>query len=157
MSAIDRCARHMTTVQVAWEDIKKKVYYSKRSTIRRNDSGGPKPTIPRVKLERGRSLLAAQAPSTSRPMFNPPLAQHSDDVRFRQSRRATQQGQQGQSTPAKIVNHRCPCLSQVGANQHHVPFASSACRTRMPPPQPRALVPVVVVGSQGQIGRRRRG
>ena len=62
----------------------------------------------------------------------------------------------GQPAPAKIVNSsRRPCLSQVGANPLHVPCASSACRTRMPPPLP---LPVVVVGSvKGQIGRRRRG
>ena len=50
-----------------------------------------------------------------------------------------------------------PCLSQEGANPHHVqvPFAPLACRTRMlPPPPPQTLVSVV--RRQGQIGRRRR-
>ena len=44
--------------------------------------------------------------------------------------------------PAKTMNNRRPC----------VPFASSVRRTRMPLPLPQALV---VVGSQGQVGRRR--
>jgi hypothetical protein len=70
--------------------------------------------------------------------------------------------------PAMIANHGRPCLSQA-ANRHHVPCASSACRTRMRPvllPSQvlRAVVVLVlvleVVGSRahcrGQIGRRRR-
>ena len=46
------------------------------------------------------------------------------------------EAQAGPVAPARgiVVNSRRPCLSQVGANSHHVPCASSACRTRMPPP-----------------------
>ncbi|KAH9995320.1 hypothetical protein BJV77DRAFT_991967 [Russula vinacea] len=81
----------MTTTTMFTTTMMAPVYESAAPTMSTRHSPrrrrGPGPAVPHVHLERGLPLLAPKTASAPSPRLDPPLAQHSHDVRRRRGRR----------------------------------------------------------------------